>query len=460
MHNLCWLIALGGLAILSTKARAQVVPLATSQAAIVGRFANGPYNLPLAVNASQFQSTFGSASAASVPAAAQAREFFANGGSTLYVVRVSDSGALTDALAGQAADLTGLNALSPLSDLRILIAPDLSLAPSASFAAGFAAVRAWCEPRGILFILDPPPGLASPSAMISWVNAAVPSSAPFCAVYFPYLQVTLDGVALTIAASGTMAGTFVKSDASTAIWKNPSGAAYPLTATGLTPALTYDDADRLNTNNVCAIRQFSGTGIIPFGARTLDQINEDAHYIAPKRTQDWVAACIQRSLAFAALRADDSTLWSNIVTSVDNFLQSLFIQGALQGTTSSQAYFARCDSTTTAAADIAAHRVNLLYGVALLRASEFDYAQLTTLTADSTRQPTVPLLRPRLSSGQLYLSYPTAPGFTYHFQTRSNLSTGAWSDSSTTAGDGAWRTPVVNLTGAGAFYRVQIIPGS
>lgn len=460
MHNLCGLIALACLAAFSGTTHAQVVPLATSQTAIIGRFANGPYNLPLAVNASQFQSTFGSASAAAVPAEAQAREFFANGGATLCVVRVSDSGAFIDALAGQGADLSGLNALAPLSDLRILIAPDLSLAPSASFAAGFAAVRAWCVPRGIFFILDPPPGLASASAMISWINAAVPDSAPFCAVYFPYLQVTIDGVALTTAASGAMAGTFVKSDANTAIWKSPAGTSYPLTATGLTPAVTSTDADNLNTANVCAIRQFSGIGIVPFGARTLDQINEDAHYIPPKRTQDWVAASIQRALAFVALRADDSTLWSSILTSTDNFLQSLFIQGAFPGTTSSQSYFARCDSTTTVAADIAAHRVNLQYGLALLRASEFDIAQLTAATADSTRQPAVPMLRPRVSSGQLYLSYPTDPGFTYHFQTRPSLSTGAWSDSSTATGDGAWRNPAVNLTGAGAFYRVQIVPGS
>src|SRR5207253_6879257 len=85
-----------------TQTEAQVVPLPTAQTALVGRFAQGPFDLPLEVGASQFQQIFGSNNLANWPAEVQARQFFAQGGSTLFVVRVSASGPLDAALVGQA----------------------------------------------------------------------------------------------------------------------------------------------------------------------------------------------------------------------------------------------------------------------------------------------------------------------------------------------------------------------
>ena len=391
-----------------------------------------------------------------MPAEVQAREFFANGGTTLYVVRVGDTGPLLNALVGQATDLNGLNALTPLSDLRVLLVPDLSLIPADSFSAAFAAVRTWCEPRQIFFILDPPSGLATASAMISWINAAVPNTAAFCAVYYPYLQVSLDGVSLTTTASGSMAAIYAKNDANAAVWKSPSGTSYPLQATGLTPTLTANDLTTLNNANVNAIRQFSGTGIVPFAARTLDRNTEDARYIPVVRTLDWVQATLQRSLAFAATQDDAAPLWSDVQTLAGNFLQSLYQQGAFQGATPAQAYYVRCDATTTSSTDVAAHRVNLFYGVALSVASEFDVTELTAATADATRLPSVPSLRPQTFGGQLLLSYPTEAGFDYHLQSETSLGKLNWSDASVATGDGAWRTASFSTTNGSTFYRVQI----
>ncbi len=454
------LICLACLMALAAPTPAQVVSLPTAQAALVGRFARGPFDLPLTVNFAQFQQVFGSLNAAGVPAEVQAREFFANGGGNLSVVRVRDTGPLLDALIGRASDFSGLNALAPLSDLRILLVPEISLLSGSSFTSAFAAVRALAEPRRIFFILDPPPALASASAMVNWINTAVPDAAQFCAVYFPYLQVTLDGVPLTVPPCGAMAAIYATSDTNTAIWKSPAGSAYPLQASGLTPTLNSNDADNLNVANVNAIRQFTGTGIIPFGGRTLDRFGGDTRYISVVRTLQWSAAAIQRSLAFAATRADAAPLWTDIQTLTANFLHPLFVQGAFLGSTPAQAYYAACDASTTTAADIAAHRVNLLYGMALLRPSEFDVTQLVAVTSDSSRLPSVPILRLRAFAGQLYLPYPTEPGFTYRMQTRLSLTSGSWSDVSSVTGDGAWRNPAIPLAGNRAFYQLLITPGS
>jgi len=52
-------------------------------------------------------------------------------------------------------------------------------------------------------------------------------------------------------------------------------------------------------------------------------------------------------------------------------MQTLFIQGAFQGTTPTQAYFVNCDSTTTTQTDIDNGIVNIIVGFAPLYPAEF-----------------------------------------------------------------------------------------
>ena len=57
-------------------------------------------------------------------------------------------------------------------------------------------------------------------------------------------------------------------------------------------------------------------------------------------------------------------------------MQGLFQQGAFQGSTPKDAYFVRCDSTTTTQADINLGVVNILVGFAPLKPAEFVIIQL------------------------------------------------------------------------------------
>jgi len=436
-----------------------VIGLPTPETALLGKFARGPVDVPVKVGPAEFATIFSSANAAAWPAEVQARQFFANGGAALYVVRVTGAAPLADALGGSPTNLSGLYALEPLSDLRLLITPELSLLPAGSFTKTLAAFRAFLEPRRIFFLLDPPPGLASASDAVNWVTAAMPSDAAFCATYFPYLEVLLDGAPLTIPASGVMAGIYAANDAASAIWHSPAGTSLPIQAQALSPVLSSSDLTLLNTYNLNAIRQFPGTGIVPWGARTLDRNNIENLYLSVARTRSWMAASIQRALAFAAVTDDAEPMWSQIRSVVGNFLLSLYQQGAFAGTTPSTAYFLRCDSTTTTAADIAAHRVNLAYGVAFLRAGEFDFNLLSAPTYDATK----PVPRPGINLGalpdNLVLAYPTVPGFNYVVQFTPDLQSGVWMQSSApVSGDGAWRRGVVPTSPDQAFYRLQISP--
>jgi hypothetical protein len=437
-----------------------ITPLPTVETAIVGRFFRGPLQVPVTAGPQEFVAMFGSAHPADWPAEAQARQFFANGGVRLHVVRVDASGPPETALTGDASAMTGLNALALVRDLRLVLIPELSRLDADAFATAFARCREFIEPRRLFLLIDPPPGLSSASAAAAWVDANLPADASFCAIYYPYLRVTLDGVPMTNAPSGAMAAVYARNDALFAIWHSPAGTSLPLVADGLWPGSpNTSEQDLLNTHGVCAVRQFVGTGIVPWGARTLDRVDGENRYVSVVRTRLWMAASIERALAFTASADNGEPLWSQMRGLVGNFLQVLFQAGALVGTTPQQAYYVRCDASTTSAADIAAHRVRLIYGTAMLRPAEFDLTQLTLTTHDPDRPaPVLPLLL-RQRPGELLLAAPTVPGFRYALEFSDSLEPGTFGPTGLSmAGDVSWWTVPGTVPRGQGYYRMAITP--
>ncbi len=435
-----------------------IIPLPTVETAMVGRFSRGPLQVPVTVGREEFVAMFGSAHPADWPAEVQGRQFFANGGARLHVIRVDASGPLETALTGEVQAVTGVNALALVRDLRLVLIPELSRLRADAFAAAFVRCREFLEPRRIFLLIDPPPGLPSAAAAAAWVDASVPADAGFCAVYYPYLRVTLDGVPMTNAPSGAMAALYARNDTLFAIWHSPAGTGLPLVADGLWPASpNTTEQDLLNTHGVCAVRQFIGTGIVPWGARTLDRVNGENRYVSVVRTRLWMAESIERALAFTASADNGEPLWSQMRSLVGNFLQVLFQAGALVGSTAQQAYFVRCDASTTSAADIAAKRVRLIYGTAMLRPAEFDLTELILMTHDPDRPtPAVPLLL-RQRPGELLLATPTLPGFRYALESSDSLEPGMFAPTGLSmAGDGSWWTVPGKAVSGQGYYRMAI----
>jgi phage tail sheath protein FI len=76
-------------------------------------------------------------------------------------------------------------------------------------------------------------------------------------------------------------------------------------------------------------------------------------------------------LQWAVFEPNDEPLWSAIRLNVGAFMQTLFRQGAFQGTSPRDAYFVKCDNETTTQADIDLGVVNVIVGFAPLKPAEF-----------------------------------------------------------------------------------------
>ncbi len=84
-----------------------------------------------------------------------------------------------------------------------------------------------------------------------------------------------------------------------------------------------------------------------------------------------------------AFEPNDEPTWARIRLEAGAFLQGLFLQGAFQGATPEQAYFVKCDGTTTTAADRDAGVVNILVGFAPLRPAEFVIIQIRQIAGQT-----------------------------------------------------------------------------
>jgi phage tail sheath protein FI len=97
----------------------------------------------------------------------------------------------------------------------------------------------------------------------------------------------------------------------------------------------------------------------------------DAKYIPVRRTALFIEESVDRGTKWAMFEPNREPLWTKIRLNVGPFMNKLFGQGALQGRTSKEAYFVKCDQTTTTQDDVNSGVLNIVVGFAPLQPSEF-----------------------------------------------------------------------------------------
>ncbi|MCC5808216.1 MAG: hypothetical protein JJU00_17955 [Opitutales bacterium] len=444
--------------------------LPTAEVALVGRFAAGPAEAPTRVDAAGFGEVFGSEAPADWPAEAQARQFFRNGGEFLTVVRIDPHRTLAEALAGAfpPAAPRGLGWMELLPDIGLLVVPELTKQPEAVRDAALERLRDLAAHRHFTLVLEPPEAVDSVAAALVW-RETLPEGMDFAAVYYPRLRVDAaawsggsSGVLTTVGASGSVAARIAKTDAAHGIWRSPAGLNATLAAEALAHPVTDVQAGDLNTAHINTIRDFtgSGQGIVIFGVRTLDRTDPEKTFLAAARTQRWIAHRLRRSLAFAAFESNDEALWSTMRVHARDFLFGLYSQGAFAGTVVDESYFVRCDASTTPVEDILQHRVNLVFGVALIRPAEFFVTTLTLPTFDPAREPSaVPLRLTPQAGDAVTLFHFAAAGFHHTLETSETLDAPSWSapdGGSAVMGDDAWKRWDLKAVPGPRFFRVRM----
>ena len=273
---------------------------------------------------------------------------------------------------------TGMQALRKADLFTILCIPPRS-PDGALDDSVWAPAAALCRERRAFLLVDPP-STATTGTLSDWLSGTglVGLDTRNAALYFPRIlrpDPLRGGASAAFAPCGVVAGTYARTDSARGIWKAPAGIEAGLSGVvGLPFVLTDDDSAALNPAGINCLRTFRGTGTVVWGARTLrggDILADEYKYVPVRRLALYLEETLYRNTQWVVFEPNDEALWAQIRLAVGGFLQSLFRQGAFQGTTPRDAYFVRCDRDTTTQYDIDRGLVNIIVGFAPLKPAEF-----------------------------------------------------------------------------------------
>ncbi|MBZ5510989.1 MAG: phage tail sheath subtilisin-like domain-containing protein [Acidobacteriia bacterium] len=272
---------------------------------------------------------------------------------------------------------------------------NLLVLPGVADQSVWSEALAFCERKQAFLIMDPPKqdsadGMNGLPLIHDDMDALVPKSANG-ALYFPYLRTTdqVTGGAAELPPSGYVAGVYARTDVNRGVWKAPAGLETTLLNTsGVVERgrMTDPRQGTLNPKGVNCLRDFAGIGTVVFGARTLVTENpafQQWRYVPVRRMALFLEQTLYRNLGWVVFEPNAEPLWVAIRTTIENFMLSLFQQGAFQGVTPSQAFQVKCDSSTTTQQDIDNGIVNIVVGFAPLKPAEFVIIKIAQLAGQT-----------------------------------------------------------------------------
>jgi uncharacterized protein len=299
---------------------------------------------------------------------------------------VGDAGGVALGLIGDPNAKTGIYALLDVDLFNILCAPATMNLPDTQASAVITAATSLCTQRRAMFLVDVPQQAATRDtvpAIQAWLDANAVLRSRNAALYFPRADIPdpLAGLRLRkVSPSGTVAGLYARIDGTRGVWKAPAGTEATLTGVQqLEYKLTDPENGVLNPQAINCLRVFPVYGPVSWGARTLngaDQMEDEYKYIPVRRLALFIEESLYRGTQWAVFEPNDTPLWSQLRLNIGTFMQTLFRQGAFQGSTPQQAYFVMCDASTNPQSSINLGIVNVLVGFAPLNPAEFVVIQI------------------------------------------------------------------------------------
>lgn len=320
--------------------------------------------------------------------------FFQNGGRLCYVVNV---GLVDGPVPGDAGSGEGIDCLDLVDDVAIVAAPGF-IDP-----ISFDRMLAHCERRkDRVAVLDGPANFSDPGELIRVGTVAAPPSRKrraaaegeeepppppepsaevgykardsergFGAQYGPQgiISDPLTGERIIAPLSGHIAGVWARTDAERGVHKAPANTNI-VGLHGPSQVISAAVQELLNPKGFNVIRTFPGRGHLIWGART---VADDAEwrYVNVRRLFSMIEESLMQAMQWAVYEPNDQKLWESLRRDITAFLTRLWRDGALLGTTPTEAFYVRCDADTNPAEVRDAGQVVVEIGIAPVKPAEF-----------------------------------------------------------------------------------------
>ncbi len=212
----------------------------------------------------------------------------------------------------------------------------------------------------------------------------------YAALYHPWLLIpdpfptNLTTIAdYPIPPSGHVLGIYARTDIERGVHKAPANEVV-VGIQGLRHTLSKGEQEILNPypSNINVIRDFrhDNRGIRVYGARVITS-DPDWKYVNVRRLLIFIEDSLDRGLQWVVFEPNAEPLWARVRSAIASFLTVVWRNGALEGTTTDEAFFVKCDRTTMTQADIDNGRLICIVGVAPVKPAEFVIVRIGLFTA-------------------------------------------------------------------------------
>ena len=300
-------------------------------------------------------------------------------------------------LAGNRKRRTGIQGLFEIDDVAMVACPDLMLVYQKGLL-GLPEVHGVMEtmlqscetsapgPAYRMAVIDPPPvkprkssqpvkpEQQTPQDVESWLMDHFGRRSQFGALYYPWVQVPNpknSGKPISVPPCGHMMGLWCRTDESRGIHKAPAND-IPRGVVGLAYDTNFREQELLNPVGINCIRKFRNRGTLVWGARTLAQKDDtDWRYVSVRRLMSYIAKSIEEGTQWAVFEPNDEDLWARVTRTVKNFLERIWRQGALFGSTPEEAFYVKCDRELNTPETMKLGMLFIEIGVCPVRPAEF-----------------------------------------------------------------------------------------
>lgn len=240
---------------------------------------------------------------------------------------------------------------------------------------------AHCENLGSRFaVLDVPKNARKVDEIIAHRDIF---SSSYAGLYHPWLQVfdPLDKKNIAIPPSGSIMGIFARSDNTRGVHKAPANEVVRA-CVGLDCQFNKGEQDILNPKGVNLIRSFPGQGIRVWGARTVSS-DPSWKYVNIRRLFIFIEETIKANTNWAVFEPNDEALWTRVQRTISVFLNGMWRNGSLAGSSADEAFFVNIGRNTMSQDDIDNGRLVCVIGVAPVKPAEFVIFRITQKTGSA-----------------------------------------------------------------------------
>jgi uncharacterized protein len=188
--------------------------------------------------------------------------------------------------------------------------------------------------------------------------------------------------------SGTIAGVYAATDRDRGVWKAPANVSLNSV---IEPAvkISHEQQGEYNVDvnagkSVNIIRAFTGKGVLVWGARTLAGNDNEWRYVSVRRFFNFVEESVKKATEQFVFDPNDANTWVKVQAMIENFLTTLWRQGALQGIKPEHAFYVAVGlGKTMTPLDILEGRMIIEIGMAAVRPAEFIILKFSHKMAES-----------------------------------------------------------------------------